>query len=665
MADPLRIGVQVDVAPLTALAEASAQVANSAEVMGQRLLASGVSAEEAASALTNLGYSAQEVASALGQEAVSADRAGAATSSMASRMGMARVEMGALSGSAGLIESGFARLIASSETLAPVLAAAFTPLALIAFGDVIVQVGEKLYHTFENVVELKSSIEDLDRADMVLAEHAARFNETYLEGVARRLEAESKFAEARAAFVKAGEEKPLELKIDDKNIKQFNAEFVAFVQAVHTSADAPSVLTRINAEADSTRKQLDDAKAKLKDLSELSGEALATGEGAMELAHASALVDDLTKKYSFLQGMIGEVQSQIGINALATEAALEGINKREQEGIERVARSQREAAFQDQESLNSVQELILRQVAEEIRAIEEVERKREEAARKAFDLAWKEYDTVAEVQADITREVGEEIRKREDLARLQAETDQRIQQQIDEQHKRAAEAQQREAEKISRQIERATTEPLRRMIEGTERVSLAFRQMGQNMIISVVEGFERMLIQQVVHEGQMLILHTATNQAKVASDAAAAEETKAISAGVSLKEVSHAAAAAAAKAYSALAEVPIVGPVLGAAAAAATFAGVMAFESLAGAQQGALVPRDMPLYAHAGEMVLPKNISESVQSMAERGGGASPVNVNWQTFDAKSLRDFLHEPGNQSVFTQAIRRSVRNGTRFR
>lgn len=653
MAEILKIGAEFDVSNIVAgSAEASEAV--------QSLANSVAESSEAMAGTSARAATAMEKEAAAHIEAASAGRSHAEANLQA------RLTTDALTGNISRAENALIRFASHSEALGPIMQAAFAPLAVAIFADIVVRAAEKVYQLYQNVVLLKSSIEALDKTNEKEAESAARLNESYEEQYARRLEAEGKFAEARAAFQKAAEDKPLTLsKIDDKEFKQFNAEFVTFLQAVHTTADAPSVITRINAEAEATAKQLAEAKAALKSMSEDSGgEAAAYGGTTASLEHQQALVDDLTKKFDKLKTMIGEVQAQMGSSALSLEGSLDGIARKEEEAAKKIQEAQYAAVI----SLNEQQELAAKGAEAEQRQIEETERKKEEAARKDFENAWREYDLQVQVQEEITKEVETELKKREDLKRQQAETDATIQARIDEQAKqaaaKAAEEQKREMQSVSRAIEQSVDGPLRRMIEGTERVSLAFRQMAQNMVVHIIESFEKMLIQQAVHEAQMILLHVITNQKKVASDAAAAQETKSISAASSLKEVIHAAAAAAAKAYEALAGIPVIGPALGAGAAAATFAGVMAFESMAAAEEGAYIPRNQPVFAHAGEIILNPQQTRDVGTMARtfnEGGGGTSIAIH--AMDSKSIAGFLH--GNRAAFTKMVRTAVRNGQRFR
>ena len=147
---------------------------------------------------------------------------------------------------------------------------------------------------------------------------------------------------------------------------------------------------------------------------------------------------------------------------------------------------------------------------------------------------------------------------------------------------------------------------------------------------------------------------------------------------------------AAAGAYAAEAAIPIVGPALAPAVAASAFAGTLAVGM---AQHGALVPEDMGIFAHAGEMILPEHISTPLQqaipaishfSAASRGlatGGAptgtsgatglsggrdgggsstsSMTHISVSALDSASLNSFLHR--NQRSFISAVKGAVRNG----
>jgi hypothetical protein len=157
-----------------------------------------------------------------------------------------------------------------------------------------------------------------------------------------------------------------------------------------------------------------------------------------------------------------------------------------------------------------------------------------------------------------------------------------------------------------------------------------FQSMGRG-IIQVEEMFIQSLFRMLAHhiaveatkvmvklgsESAQTAAHATSEAAQTAATAAGESERQEISLMGALKQIIHAAAVAAGKAWSALADIPVVGPVLGAIAAAATFAGVMAFGAIAGsAQKGALLSEDMPIFAHAKEMILPADISTGLKAM--------------------------------------------------
>lgn len=312
----IRVTVTADVAPLSALSQQMAVASTSADKMGASFVYVGESAAKAEAGMAPLAASTDRVGA-------SAGRAGLGMGSFQSQMGAARVEMGALEGSTGMMASGLARVAAQSSLLGPLIQAAFVPVAAVAFGAIIADIGKKTYDLYENVILLKGSIAELDKADSAEATRAASLNYEYEEAIGRRLERQGDLTAAAEAYRKAEGDKPLELpKLDDKISKQFNADFLSFLQAVHTTSEAPTVLTRIGAEAASVQGQLDKASEKLvalkQDLASHPGDedvkGAIMGEGG-PFERTTALITDLTAKMNLLKGAIGEVQSQTGISS--------------------------------------------------------------------------------------------------------------------------------------------------------------------------------------------------------------------------------------------------------------------------------------------------------------------------------------------------------------
>lgn len=96
-----------------------------------------------------------------------------------------------------------------------------------------------------------------------------------------------------------------------------------------------------------------------------------------------------------------------------------------------------------------------------------------------------------------------------------------------------------------------------------------------------------------------------------------------------LTQLNNNAMAAAGAAWNAVVGIPIVGPILAPAAAALSYAGVMAFGSIASAQGGYDIPAGVnPItQLHEQEMVLPKEQADAVRDMAG-GGGSAPIIIN-------------------------------------
>ena len=122
----------------------------------------------------------------------------------------------------------------------------------------------------------------------------------------------------------------------------------------------------------------------------------------------------------------------------------------------------------------------------------------------------------------------------------------------------------------------------------------------------------------ILQTGQVINAQVAQTGAVVAGQAAqtaAATTGAATRAGVGLlediKSIGRAAAAAAAHAFKwVMEEVPYpANVVLAPAMAAAAFGGVMAFGAMASAEGGMMVGSDQPVFAHAGEMIVPKGIT--------------------------------------------------------
>lgn len=232
-------------------------------------------------------------------------------------------------------------------------------------------------------------------------------------------------------------------------------------------------------------------------------------------------------------------------------------------------------------------------------------------------------------------------------------------------------------------IDRAFEGTVQGILQGTLRVSEGFRRMGASIVVATVQSLAQALMHHIEHEIAVTLAHAASTQTQVAITASGAAQQQGILTIAHIKEIlMHAKAAAAGAFHWVMSSVPFpLDVALAPAAAALAFAGTMAF-----AERGAIVPEDMPIFAHEKEMILPERISTPLQNVipamqrfnssmdappasnaavgaGARSGGETRdmhVNLHWHTLDSKSVSDFIH--GNRAQFTKALRTAVRNGT---
>jgi hypothetical protein len=165
------------------------------------------------------------------------------------------------------------------------------------------------------------------------------------------------------------------------------------------------------------------------------------------------------------------------------------------------------------------------------------------------------------------------------------------------------------------------------MIRGTETMQQSFARLGSNMVISMAQGFVKMLEAWVKTQIEMLAGMKITDAAEAAH---------------SLKSITKSAYTAAAHAY---ADVPFP---LNLVVAPAVFATVMGL-SVASAEGGwGSVPADDTMARlHFEEMVLPRPEANIIRQLADDGGGANgPVHVHVHygsvsAIDARGMEDVL------------------------
>jgi hypothetical protein len=215
--------------------------------------------------------------------------------------------------------------------------------------------------------------------------------------------------------------------------------------------------------------------------------------------------------------------------------------------------------------------------------------------------------------------------------------------------------------KFTSQVESDFSNSVGQMIRGQKTFGQAMAELWGNMVVQWAQTLARMMVQFITHEAAKLILHQVTEAKSTTATIAAnnvetisvitgqAQQATAVAAGqaaqtaaattgsttrtsVSLlediKSIGRAAATAAAHAFKwVMEEVPFPANIaLAPAVAAAAFAGVLAFGTMASAAGGMDVKADQLALIHKNEMVLPESIAQNFRGpfMSGSASGLTP-----------------------------------------
>ena len=564
--DALRLTLAADIAPLkSAMADAVVSVDSASTQMAAALKAQGLSAEDAASALKNLGLSASAVVSSEAALVPVTREAAVATTSFRSAMGAARVEMGAIEGSTGMMASGLARVAAQSELLAPLITAAFPVVAVFAFADIIGSVAEKLYDSYQNVFHLRSEFtalaeieERVAHASFGVSNEIVGMDVTIAEltggpvaGAKARLEAlKNEIIEVGQTFETNG-----------KKFSDLNASVQATLKS-HMTFPAGDI-----------KNQIGDVAAEIKRLKNLQfqgDDALrATGLDPNTIKEEEQAAEDL---YRYLGLVQLKYEKQVEeANARLAKAQQEDA-KEKASAAQRTAREQAEAQRKLQEDeqkakMPTTEGMIAGMPDPAIfqAANEKIANEGQQAAAALVAATASEYNKLDDI-------IGESLYRRvEAIAKADSKT-------VEENEKSTAKMM-HAWEKLSADINRPFTEAMDHVLEGTETASLAFRKMGSQIVVSVINTLTQATLKAIEFEAIAALI-------------------------------------------------PGFG---GGATFGSVFTGALGFErggvvpsfdhggivgEWASAAGGAVVP----IMAHAGEMVLPRDLSDGIQN-AIRGGG--------------------------------------------
>jgi hypothetical protein len=203
------------------------------------------------------------------------------------------------------------------------------------------------------------------------------------------------------------------------------------------------------------------------------------------------------------------------------------------------------------------------------------------------------------------------------------------------------------------------------MLRGQLSISQAFRRLGSEMLLSVIQAYEQMLMHDIRYKTQKVASTVATEAETTVVTAAGTAAKDNIETMSALKSIYKHAKTAAAKSFDWASAWG--GPIAGAIFGAAAFTGVMA---LAAFDQGGIVSGPLgsaiPILAHSGERVLTASQNNTFERMVSGGGGGHTINNGGNTFngiaDAATFKKMLAQ--HERSLAQTTMKSIRNG-RFR
>lgn len=198
-------------------------------------------------------------------------------------------------------------------------------------------------------------------------------------------------------------------------------------------------------------------------------------------------------------------------------------------------------------------------------------------------------------------------------------------------------------------LNRALDESMKGVMMGTENMTMAWRRMGANMLLSTIESFAQIELVHAEHWATTLMLQSTAKATGAAIDKAADTQS-----------ILGSAKKAAAGAFSDVMGLGIPPPLnfaLAVAAAGAAFAGGMAYAAFA---QGGIVPATGPALLHQHEMVLPAHIAQHVMATAGGGGGSAGghTQINISALDGADAHSVLTR--NRDSVASSLQRALRS-----
>jgi hypothetical protein len=639
--DVLRIGSEFDVGPILAgSSQAASAVQSGCARMAESFQKSGMSADEASSALKNMGFSAQEVTAALGATAPAIDAVSAAADRSTRSFTNARI-----AGQGFMQEVGvrgprvLTAFLAQSSTIGPILQAAFPVVAAIAFFEVLSMGYDKIISATSALVGWDEAAKKMYATQIQLNDEMVKFNANLeieklgtslagLKGAAKdAAELNNLYAE-RAILSKqnAGylhDETTLLNKLagNPRDVQVHNPESGQDEMARQVDPVSKDDAKQWNEQLIRVRASMEQITERLRTISEFK----APDMKAEGIAKAS----EEAGKYAEVLSRIYSEETKLTQEAAEKELrAFERTDEERERGDEEIAKRSAEDAQRDLAEFEKnlaqkqrlAQEYATRDVGDIGAAAEHKEKgvaagsalgagdpRLIEIATDAYNKQIQILDELVQKEHEIqatTKDSENPADREANLASLQREN--ALITQMDASYRKlqgtmqsVADNQQKSFQHSLASITSEFNHSFISWMNGSERFGRAMQHVWTGVVDTMASALlkmaEKMIVNVALQKGLM-------DGTKYSAAAKAARDT-----------------------YASTTAIPIVGPFLAPEAAAVAFAAVMAFE------HGGIVPRTDIAQVHKGEMVLPANISQSVQRAADQGtmgGGGHTFNYS-------------------------------------
>jgi hypothetical protein len=564
--------------------------------------------------------------------------------------------------------------LAHTQMIGPALALAFTPVAIVGVGMVLVDVGKKMVDFYQNTVNLKDAFEELDKeaeklshVEITLSNEITRQNAELLnlkEGGIVGAKAEigalgSQIVDLRNEFDTTSEAfkahpevfkeaftqyETFPAKDIAKQIQAVTAEINRLNAASAQAGPAASPLMEwamkvAGAEAKTTTEDVETLRAKTQayqqvlelltlEQQKLGGDISVTtqrlAEQILEMSksQAAAAKAALNKQFNQPPDLSGAGNALAAVDQFQSsdEAALQTLQTTAAQTWAKFESDAKAAYEETQKASEQNTEATIRE-AEKALAIRNQELDAEYHAH-VITNAQMVADKKQALEQEYLAEKAALDQRINTIGPLEVDARRKVDDQLTALHEqyleKLAALDQQSANNFERVYQSMTSQLNRNFmqwINGAETFGRAMEKTWNSLASAFIESMLKTAEQMIVNAALQKSILAST---KIADAEAAASHT-----------------------YASVSAIPYVGWIMAPPAAAAAFAAVMAFED------GGIVPRTQMALVHGGESVLPKNLTTMLTSVADKGGGAGGDQFHFHAtihaVDSRGVKEMLDD----------------------